>query len=815
MNLIRTVAALILASAAAWAQNVPISSIRISTQPSGARFYVDGQPYLAPQVFLWPQGSKHIVQFPTMKNPDGTSTGCQISQDEQFQYCFGGWTESTGALVPAGAEDQIVTASPSVTWLQANLTVKYKVRVRFSAGTTTEAPTCGGAPGNAPQDILRGGLVYIAGVCFGEGSDIWSEGSITLNAFPYPGFVFTGWNINGQQIDSYLKTYKLVGPITLQPQFQLAKRVQFITNPLGMQLLIDRTPTPTSAVGSLDYLSANFSPCKQTLNLPPMPPITIPALCFGEFDFLPGTKHVVSAVTPQLDSTGHWWVLDKFSNGQDPNTAYVADSDTMTRALVTANFLPGVQAAFVTDPSGLKLTVDGRDNWQQYNFIWGAGTAHVVTASDTQVDANGRKWTFTGWSNGGPATQSVVTDPNEPNLRLIASFSTQGQLKVLTNPPGITLKIDGEDCITPCVADRPKNTNVAISAPDSVKIDATSRLDFLGWSDGAKLARTFTLNGQAQTIFANYSYAYLMAVTSDPEGGADFRFNPASPDGFYLTNTDVTVTAVPRPGFKFRRWNGDLEGVYNIGTVNVSGPRGIIAGLDRIPYIAPAGVRNAAGDTPDGSVAPGSIISIFGESLAGRVEVGPTNPLSQTLADVVVTVNDRILPLMFVSPQQINAQLLSDLPDGTYTLKVRWTGKPDVNGTFTISRNAPGLFARVVDSQSWSVAVHEDGSLVTAGSPAARGEMITLYGTGFGPYTQKVLDGFAIPGNAEVKVADPVVVQAGDTSIQPEWSGAVYGVVGLVITRFRVPETTPAENVDLTVTVNGKPSNKVILPVRE
>lgn len=776
---------------------------------------MDGQPYVAPQVFLWPQGSKHIVQFPTIKNPDGTSTGCQITQDEQAQYCFSGWTESTGNLAPAGAEDQTVTASPSVTWLRANLSVKYKVRVRFSAGTTTEAPTCGGAPGNAPQDILRGGLVYIAGVCFGEGSDMWAEGAMTLNAFPYPGFVFTGWNINGQHIDSYLKSYTLAGPITLQPEFQLAKRVQFITNPLGMKLLIDRTPTPTSATGSLDYLSANFSPCKQTLNLPPMPPVLIPALCFGEFDFLPGSKHVVGAVTPQLDSVGHWWVLDKFSNGLDPNTAYVADSDTSTRAIVTANFVPGVQAAFVTDPSGLKLTVDGRDNWQQYNFIWGAGTSHVVTAPSTQVDANGRKWTFTGWSNGGSATQTVVTDANQPNLRLIASFTTQGQLKVLTNPPGITLKIDAEDCITPCVVDRPKNTEVAISAPASVKIDAASRLDFLGWSDGAKPARTFTLNGQAQTIFANYGYSYLMTAASDPDGGADFRFDPASPDGFYLTNTDVTVTAVPRPGFKFRRWGGDLAGVYNIGVVNVSGPRSVVAGLDRIPYIAPAGVKNAAGETPDGTVAPGSIISIFGGSLASGVAVGPTNPLAQTLADVVVTVNDRILPLMFVSPQQINAQVLSDLPDGDYTLKVRWTGKPDVTGTFTISRNAPGLFAQMADSRAWAVALHEDGSVVTAESPATRGEMITLYGTGFGPYTQKVIDGFTIPDNADVKVADPVVVQAGEISIRPEWTGAVHGAVGLVATRLRLPDTIPAENVDLTVVVNSKVSNKVILPVRE
>jgi uncharacterized protein (TIGR03437 family) len=78
--------------------------------------------------------------------------------------------------------------------------------------------------------------------------------------------------------------------------------------------------------------------------------------------------------------------------------------------------------------------------------------------------------------------------------------------------------------------------------------------------------------------------------------------------------------------------------------------------------------------------------------------MGPRNPLAQTLADVVVTVGDRLLPLLFVSPQQINAQVLSDVPDGEHTLRVRWTGKPDVTGTFVVSRNSPGLFSVLGDS---------------------------------------------------------------------------------------------------------------------
>ena len=279
--------------AAVTGQTTPVSSIRISTSVPGARFYVDGQPYYGPQLFLWPQGSKHIVQFPTDIS-NGEDTGCQVSLDSRYNYCFSGWSDSTGLSVTGGLKDQTVTASPSVTWMTANLTLRYKIMVRFGDFPSAAIPC--GAPGNSPQDVLRLGIVYIAGTCLGTSSDVWGAGPINLNAYPYPGFVFTGWIVNGQFFDSYLKSYTVNGPVTIAPRFELAKRVRFKTTPPGMKLLIDRTQTPTSATESRDNLGPAYPTCTTSLSLPPMPPITIPALCFGEFDFLPGSKHVVGAV---------------------------------------------------------------------------------------------------------------------------------------------------------------------------------------------------------------------------------------------------------------------------------------------------------------------------------------------------------------------------------------------------------------------------------------------------------------------------------------------------------------------------------------
>ena len=806
--------ALILLCFGASAQDATISSIRIYTEPSGARFYVDGQPYSNPQVFLWPQGSKHIVQFPT-SDSDGKSTGCQMSRDLTSQFCFSSWTDSTGKLSQGSSEMITVTADPSLTWLKASLTAKYRLALRFLDLPSGVAQIdCTAAPGNAPQDVLRTGVVVIGGICYGSSADIWAGGAITVNAFPFPGFVFRSWNYNGATTTSYATTINVDRPATLLAEFLPAKRVQFKTDPSGLKLLIDRTTTPTTQVEQNDYLSGNYAPCKQSLNLPPQPPVTIPALCFAEFDFLPGSKHILAAPTPQLDASGKYYVFDKFSNGLEQNGIYTTDSNTSVRDVITAQFVPGVQAAFLTVPSGLKLNIDGRENWPTYSFVWGIGSKHTVSAPATQVDSSGRKWTFQAWSNGGDPSQEVTANSPDVGMRMTAVYSGLGQLKITTNPSGIKIKVDATECLTPCTVDRDAGTEITIVAPQSVQVDDVNRLDFLGWSDNGASAHTVKVSADAKTLFANYNRAYRLITTSDPSGGADFSFDPASPDSFYPADSVVAVTATPRPGYRFRRWGGDLAGVYNIGRLTMDSPHVVLASLDRIPYIAPAGIKNAAGDTPDKTVGPGSIISIFGESLAPALEVGPRNPLAQTLADVVVTVNDRILPLLFVSPQQINAQVLSDLPDGDYTLRVRWTGHPDVTGSFTIARNSPGLFSQAADGDiRYSTAKHEDGSPITPDSPAKRGETITVYGTGFGPYSQKIIDGFTFPDPSDYLVVDPVEVNAGGVSIRPEWSGGAPGFAGMTATRFRVPDSASAA-VDLAVRVNGKTSNSVVLPVQ-
>ena len=279
--------------------------------------------------------------------------------------------------------------------------------------------------------------------------------------------------------------------------------------------------------------------------------------------------------------------------------------------------------------------------------------------------------------------------------------------------------------------------------------------------------------------------AYTFASWSDGAGGASRSFL-ASTDG---TKNRYTVNFQP---------------------VDSAGPA-----VSTTPAIAPSGIVNAAGLTPEAILSPGSIVSVYGSSLAPDAEVAPGVPLPQTMGNVTVSVAGRLLPLFYVSPGQVNLQIPSDLGDGDQTLTLSWLGRPDTSAAFTVSRNAPGLFSQWVNGQSFAAALHQDGSEITAASPARKGETITLYATGLGPTNHLLLDGFAVPANSNATYMDPVYIVAGGQLIQPASAAPAAGTVGLSTVRVTVGDSfASGSNAEVKLQVNGHESNTVLVPVK-
>ncbi len=738
-------------------------NVTVSTNPSGAAFSVDGEFYTGPFSAVWPVGSKHVLSVVVM------------TQDElqnKTHYAFNGWQAGSNTL-PGGAT-VTVTADPAQTSFQAMFTVSYALDiVYFSCPDPNNCQSSGTIfVNNSP--ILSDTETYLA-----------ADTTVTLTAVPNAGYIFTGWAPGAHQtIQGSTDTVSLTEPVIVRPSFEPTRSIGLATVPAGLKLYADRTtvPTPTTLQWGMD------------------------------------TTHSVGAVSPQQALDGTWWAFQSWSDGGAATHAYTVAPLSNPDSL-TATFVPVGVTQIISSPTGLPILVDGRSNWTTYNFPWGIGETHHIEAPLQATDSQNRVWAFSNWSNGAPAVQDFTVPAGAANggIRLVATYSSVGHLLINSPISGVVMQVDDTQCTTPCDLQRPAGSTVHVTAPASVPMATGSRADFTGWPGTGSSSPTWsgTLGSDAVTLNASFRYMNLLTTSSSPAGGANITVAPSSPDGYYDSTTSVVVNAAALPGYKFRYWTGDLNSSSSSGTVLMNTPRTVQAVMDTTPFISPAGVSNAAGTTPTSAVAPGSVISIFGASLASSTVVGQDSPLVQTLGGVTAQVNNLLLPLFFVSPAQINLQLPTDLDMGTQTLVVSPQGMSAVKATFTVVRNAPGLFSQTSDGIAYAAALHEDGSPVTTAAPALPNELLTVYGTGFGPTSPARPEGFAIPASPVYKVVDGVTVTIGGyTAVSPA-AFAAPGKVGLDVVQFRLGTGAPtATSANLHITINGQDSNTVTLPIQ-
>ncbi len=801
-----------------WAQG-QMTAVTIMTSLAGPVFAVDGQQYNGPQIFLWPAGSKHVVQFiggpmPASLIAPGAGTYVQLTASQDTIYSFAGWQENTGLLQNLGTPVITVTADPNVTKIVANVTVLYLLKLYFPTGAPANTPpVCGGAPGDIPSNVYVPGLIYIGGTCFWGSTNVYfPAGLVNINVFPFPGFVFGGWYQNQTSSNQYLTSLNITGPTTLYPYFENAKRVRFITSPLGFPVIVDHEQVPTMPNPN------STGACPTGTSLPVDAPATIAPMCIGDFDFAPGSTHQVSAPSPYFDSRHNAWVFSGWSGTNAiQNGVYVTDTHTNLRDTVTANFTPAGEVNLHTNPPGLSLSVDGGSGQSFYSYYWALGSTHQFSAPQQQTGPDTRTYVLQGWSNGGAASQSLTVDQTLVNtgITLTANYQAMGRLVVQSVPSGLSLQVDGQPCQTPCQVDHPSGTAVPVTAPPSISSGANSRYDFLSWSDGGAGTHSVTLSNAVITLVANYQTKYRLVASSSPASAATFSFSPASADAFFPQGATVAVNEKDVAGYRFLEWNGALSGTWPTGSVVMTSPLSVVAIMEKVPYISPAGVQNAAGLTPDDAVAPGSVISIFGSSLATQTGQSQASPLPQSLAGTSVDVDGRLLVLSYVSPTQINAVLPPDLPDGDHTINVTITGLPPVSGNFTAIRNAPGLFVSWVNGKAFAAASHSDGSVVNQANPAKKGETITLLGTGFGPCQTNPVYGFNVPTSPANPLLDVVTITLGSLPGTPATAVCAPGRQGFDSLQFAIPQDAPAAvSLPLVLAINGHTSNTVLLPLQ-
>ena len=241
-----------------------------------------------------------------------------------------------------------------------------------------------------------------------------------------------------------------------------------------------------------------------------------------------------------------------------------------------------------------------------------------------------------------------------------------------------------------------------------------------------------------------------------------------------------------------------------------------------VPAISPGGVVPL--NSMSSTIQPGSWVSVYGTNLALAVAIWAGDyPI--TLGGVGVTVNGKPAYLWYVSPNQINMEAPDDTATGPVTVVVT-TSVGKASATVTLGAVGPSLSLFADQKHPAGVILTPSGSGAYGGGtydlagptgafafdtrPAKAGEIVLLYGTGFGPSNPAVPAGRPFSGSAATVYA--VQISIGGVSVVPLYSVVTSpGVYQIALT---VPNVGSGDQ-PIRATVNGMQTpDNVFLAVR-
>ncbi len=202
-------------------------------------------------------------------------------------------------------------------------------------------------------------------------------------------------------------------------------------------------------------------------------------------------------------------------------------------------------------------------------------------------------------------------------------------------------------------------------------------------------------------------------------------------------------------------------------------------------------VVNAADYTEP--VAPGGLITLFGEHLSPVNQASGQFPLPTALGDSCLTVNGAPSPILFVSPGQVNAQLPFHA-EGQVTLVLYTPGGVSDSYNLLIRPSAPSIFQSAVPGAGKplpAIVRERNGQLVSLSNPIHQEDNIAIYLTGMGRTAPAVEAGVPAPSDPPATPVIPVDVRLAGVGLPVSFVGLAPGQVGVYQIKAHVPWWTP------------------------
>jgi uncharacterized protein (TIGR03437 family) len=200
-----------------------------------------------------------------------------------------------------------------------------------------------------------------------------------------------------------------------------------------------------------------------------------------------------------------------------------------------------------------------------------------------------------------------------------------------------------------------------------------------------------------------------------------------------------------------------------------------------VPTISSGGVGNAVSGAV--GVSAGSWTSIYGSNFSTAAKILASsdlvnNTIPTSLSGVSVQINGKAAYVQYVSPTQINVLAPADSGAGTVSVSVTNASGRSNAVTTTLQSVLPGL--SVLSSYVRAVR-YPDGVIIngtgdaeagyTTSAAVGQGDIVALYGTGFGPTSSSVATGVVFTG--AYATTNTVTVTIGGVPAEMLWAGLV------------------------------------------
>jgi uncharacterized protein (TIGR03437 family) len=229
-------------------------------------------------------------------------------------------------------------------------------------------------------------------------------------------------------------------------------------------------------------------------------------------------------------------------------------------------------------------------------------------------------------------------------------------------------------------------------------------------------------------------------------------------------------------------------------------------GSDAINIMVASAAPSITSAINAGSFQPGfasaTWLAIYGTNLAQTTYTWQASDfvngqLPTSLKGVSVTINGIAAYVEYVSPTQINVLAPDDPTVGAVPVQVTVSSLQSTTFTAAKQQFAPSFFT--IGGGTSVAAVHGNYTVISASSPAAPGEEIVLYGTGFGPTNPELPTGQLVTTAAEL--ANQVQVTIAGANAPIVYAGLVEA--GLYQFNVTVPAATPNGSPAVVASIGG------------